>query len=178
MSLPPKVRWRDALNGAAAGCDNAERLCKDAILLLNKGSVQTSFAVAIIAWEETNKAGMLLKSYVEETDISETQWKKKYQSHTYKLQAYPQWADVLSEGSKKPDKGMVVKLSSEVGKRYDLEKQLLGFYVDNHTAGWSTPNDLSEQEERYLYKMTSFWIDTIRITVATVRHRIEMFVRR
>lgn len=174
MSLPPAVRWQDTLNGAIAACDNAERLCTDAILLLNKGSIQTSFAVSMLAWEETNKAGMLLKSYTEKNDISKTQWEDKYLSHTYKLQAYPIWFDVLSAGSKKPDKDKVVQQSSDVGKRYDLEKQLYGFYVDRSpTGGWSTPNVLSGQEREYLNRMTPFWIDTVRLTVATLRHRIE-----
>jgi AbiV family abortive infection protein len=174
MSFIAAVRWQDALKGAIASCDNAERLCKDAIILLNKGTIQTSFAVSLLAWEETNKAGMLLKSYVEKADISKTQWDDKYRSHVYKLQAYPIWIDVLDADSKKPDKDKVVQQSSDVGKRYDVEKQLYGFYVDrNPDGGWNTPNVLSGPEQLYLNQMTPFWINNVRLTVATLRQRID-----
>ena len=82
-------------NGAIAACDNAERPSGDDDLFLGNGSLQSNFAMPLIAWEEANKAGMLLKSYVEKTDISKTQWESKYLSHIIKLQAYPSLSDMV-----------------------------------------------------------------------------------
>jgi hypothetical protein len=64
------IPWKETLEGAKLAVDNAERIAYDANSLSRAGRYQTAFSLSLLAWEETNKAGLLIRAYIERQGIT------------------------------------------------------------------------------------------------------------
>lgn len=139
---PWKLYPTEALKGADFSSENAERLANDALFLHSHGRFQTAYSLSLLAWEETNKGGLLLKAYSEAKEISESKWNGDFLDHTFKFMAYPRYATLIfgSQGSA-PQPGNNLRRTA---KLFDIKKQLFGFYVDWHPISrtWSSPSRL------------------------------------
>jgi AbiV family abortive infection protein len=153
MSALSFIRWSEALEGAKVACKNAIRLADDAFRLQGIESYLTAFSLSILAWEETNKAG-LLKAYVDHRDISESEWRGKFANHKSKLAAYSEYHNILYPASRTlPDDSGASKRMKEIAGQLDIEKQLFGFYTDfvQHSRRWLSPTT-QEKPSRFLLR--------------------------
>lgn len=145
------IDWSRALEGAQVACQNARRLADDALRLHDMQSFLTAFSISILAWEETNKAGLLLKNYIEKRDISKAEWFDKFSNHKKKLEAYPEYYSILYPNSSPPGQTAANTKMTEIGRTLDLEKQHFGFYTDfvERSSRWFSPTTLSTQTIEY-----------------------------
>jgi AbiV family abortive infection protein len=170
------IPWKKTLEGAKLAVDNAERIAYDADSLSRAGRYQTAFSLSLLAWEETNKAGLLIRAYIERQGITHNEWQNKFRNHPYKLMAYPEYTNVLYGEAKKPEPQETVTKVKEMGKILDLEKQLLGFYVDwdQTKSKWRSPNTLSaETISMYVKIWGEYYSSNSILTCLALRERIQ-----
>lgn len=179
MSANTLIPWQRTLEGAMLAVDNAERLAEDARLLggpFGVGRYQTAFSLALLAWEETNKAGLLLKAYLEKHDITENEWRKVFQNHAAKLMADPAYYHTLYPQAARNETQKPAVSVQDFGKFLDLEKQLLGFYVDfdDEKGRWRSPNALSKETVfTYLKTWTDYYCSCAILVCSEIRTRIS-----
>jgi AbiV family abortive infection protein len=142
------VTWKEALDGAELACANARRLADDALFLHGQGRYETAFPISLLAWEETNKAGLLLKQHVQQEDISRSRFDKIFRDHEKKLRAYSEYENALHAPSttlarKAP---MWDAATIQAVKQLQLEKLRYGLYVDfiEKDRRWTSPSDFRE----------------------------------
>lgn len=142
------VTWKEALDGAELACANARRLADDALFLHGQGRYETAFAISLLAWEETNKAGLLLKQHVQQEDISRSRFDKIFRDHEKKLRAYSEYENVLHAPSATSARKAPVwnAATIQVVKQLQLEKLRYGLYVDfiEKDRRWTSPSDFRE----------------------------------
>jgi AbiV family abortive infection protein len=129
------------LEGCELACENAKRLAHDAMLLGDRGCKQSAYALSVIAMEEVNKAGLLLKRYLDKQDLSKTAYENIFRDHERKLRALKEYLPILyPSAAQKP----FTEQQIDVLKHVQKEKLTIGLYVDydlgQHT--WSSPKNL------------------------------------
>jgi AbiV family abortive infection protein len=168
LQSQPFIEWSLALEGAKLASRNAQRLADDA-LQLHKIQSLTAFSVSILAWEETNKAGLLLKAYVEKNNISKTQWHDKFNNHQRKLDAYPEYVEILYPNIGGRPAIQAAEANARLtglGRELDLQKQHFGFYTDfgEQTGHWHSPINLNVQNVEYAIWLANHYATISMIT--------------
>ncbi len=163
------ITWSLALEGAKLACQNATRLADDALELHKMHRYPTAFSISILAWEETNKAGLLLKAYVEKKDISKDEWRKKFISHQKKIDAFSEYFDIIYPTSppRSPEQTVAAATRlTDLGRALDLQKQHLGLYTDfgENTRKWHSPADLNQQMIEYANWLGNYYATQSKLT--------------
>jgi AbiV family abortive infection protein len=176
LQNPPFIEWQLALEGAKLASRNAQRLADDA-LQLHKMQSLTAFSISILAWEETNKAGLLLKAYVEKKDISKTQWLNKFNNHQRKLDAYPEYVEILYPNIAGRPAIQAAEANARltgIGRELDLQKQHFGFYTDfgERTRHWHSPTNLNRQNIEYAEWLANHYATISKLTCIQMDKRM------
>jgi AbiV family abortive infection protein len=136
-------------------------------MLHEREHYETAYAISILAWEETNKAGLLLLHYVEKRDLAEDDYHRIFRGHQGRLGGYSEYQHVLpSTSTSSPATDALLDATTRKAiEELDREKQELGFYVDfsKRTRRWTSPRDfkqaLSQLDPDFVAKSPGLLID-------------------
>lgn len=125
---------------------NAERLAKDARLLLDNDRYASALALAILAIEETGKVAILRQIAVASNDKELIARWKDYRTHTTKNAHWP-LIDMYLKGARRlQDFLPMFDPNAEHPKMMDTVKQL-SLYTDSFKKGtWTVPEQLVKKE--------------------------------
>jgi AbiV family abortive infection protein len=179
------IPWRETLEGARLACENARRLANDALALHQASHRPTAYALSLLAWEEANKAGLLLRHYVRQQNLSQGDYDLIFGDHVKKLGAYVEYVDVLYPSAQAT--GLDPKVV-EASKRLNLKKQRLGLYVDYLEVGkndwrWTSPMNFDRELDRVDPKWremlrdqifpATYWATQAILVCAQIQSRIK-----
>lgn len=170
---PPSDAVRKALGLAAM--DNAERLIRDASLLLASGSVPTAHSVAVLGLEEVGKA---IGCAPIDVEGERAQTRKEFldclRSHTAKLEQLHQFVEMLNTLiDLLGNQGHVNATADDTAYQLQLRtvarsnhvRKMRGFYVDlSEHDEIETPSDVTEMEAREVLELATAIAESARST--------------
>jgi AbiV family abortive infection protein len=140
---------------ARAACDNAERLLRDAQVIMTRGSVPTAHSLGVLALEEVGKAVMCHRlGGADEQSTTRKKFLEEMRSHEAKLQRVHNLLDLLEALAK-----MMADPNASMGGAEDYQKELKeqakadhvrklqGFYVGlDDFDGLNLPEKVTQEE--------------------------------
>jgi AbiV family abortive infection protein len=165
-----KLTPEQIAEGMTRTLKNAERLAKDAELLMKAASVPSAVALAILSIEESGKVSIFrqMAAAVEEKEWAEL-W-KAYRTHTKKNTLWI-FGDLVKNGARALDDLLpIVDADSDHPDVLDQLKQL-SIYTDCFTnAKWSSPSEVDLNAiAPYLVKMAKIFGKPKTVTVKEVQ---------
>lgn len=122
--------------GIQEAIDNATRYLNDALFLHQNERYQSSILLSILSFEEAGKALLLMDYKKEKKEISKTQWRKRFCSHSLK--------NLISIKKIWQDAGYVSPIpDSDVWQaRFDVDWKNVFTYADYdfENQKWTSPN--------------------------------------
>jgi len=136
------IPWRYLKEGVERSLRNAARLLADAQLLSSKERDASAVVLYVAAWEETGRAILLLRHWVNQEDVKGKPLERIFKSHQAKRTALFDNIDFLYGDRHHRDRAEIKNFAQKLKQYLRWSKEVLGLYVNwmGEKRGWSSPD--------------------------------------